>query len=694
MGTINSKEIFIPTSRSLSMVFTNDNSKSQVKFYIPDFQRQYSWKNNNLEELWKDLNEAFKNNDDIYFLGSIVLVAENSNKFSIIDGQQRLTTIVIMMDVLIKDFSTIISKKLLKRIQKYHSNIFQLQNNPSYDQEFHVEIREKNSFAHNDSELVTEKELANSDPKYKYRNTAYFFFDKFSKIDIDINKFLEFIFDNVFVIRTICYDENFAIKMFISLNDRGLPLSNADNFKSWLYSKCTKDQRQAFNQNWKKLVDDSNDIKITMDDFIVWYEYYLIRSNPKMNVVDVLKMQLEKFDNPTIMSKLLKFMRCVKKVNNPEENTNLIYSLRYIKWKAYIMSILASAFMEDYYDMSRLLKLLRKFYYIAWGSGGNVSSVKQTSFNILECVVNNKSIEDIENYVNNFIYRKNRISNFYNNINGNVYDSDFFKPLLMSIEYEEWEDNSLKFQPLDMKLHVDHILPKGYEKEKNQEWKHITKHDEVFQKINTMGNMALLQWYKNEKALNKGLKKKLNFYSGFEEDGITPIKDEKGKGATKFKTTQVIIDEYKNNPHKKWTLNSIDLRKEYLIKKIESMLDIQEGDKNINFDLESQGIGKGKWKYKNQIYDNKKFVRQILIDYITDNKIKNFDRIPNELTTFKIYYRDFITDKVDLHDRYLLEINGMKLYVVNVYYSSETPELIELFKKYYSFEYERIEKEK
>ena len=692
MGNVNSKETFIPTSRSLSMIFTNDNSKPLVKFYIPDFQRQYSWKNNNLEELWKDLNEAYKNNDEIYFLGSIVLVNEKSNKFSIIDGQQRLTTLVIMMDVLLKDYSNKLNKNMLKRIKKYHSNEFQLQNNPSYDQEFQEEIREVESFAHNDSDLVTEKDLTNSDPRYKYRNTAYFFYDKFKGLDIDINDFLAFIFDNVFVIRTICYDENFAIKMFISLNDRGLPLSNADIFKSWLYSKCTKDQRQSFNQNWKKLVDDSNELKITMDDFIVWYEYYLLKSNPKRNVVDVLKEQLEQYDNPTIMSKLLKFMRCVKKVNNPSENTNLIYSLRYIKWKAYVMSILTSAFMKDYYDMPNLLKLLRKFYYIAWGSGGNVNSVKQTSFNILECVVNNKPIDDIENYVNNFIYRKNRISNFYDNINSNVYDADFFKPLLMSVEYEEWEDNSLKFQPLDTKLHVDHILPKGYEKD--QDWKHITKHDEVIQKINTIGNMALLQWYKNEKALNKGFKKKLNFYSGYEEDGITPIKDEKGKGATKFRTTQVIIDEYKNNPHKKWTLNSINDRKKYLLKKVENMLDIQEDDKNINFDLESQSIGKGKWKYNDQVYDNKKFIKQLLTDYITNNKIKNFKSIPDDLCKFKIYHREFITDKVDLHDRYLFEINGMKLYVVNVYYSYETPELIKIFKKYYDFEYEKIEKDK
>ena len=689
---VSSKDKFIPTSRSLSMVFTNDNSKSKCRFYIPDFQRQYSWKNNNLDELWKDLVEAYKNKDDIYFLGSIVLVKEKDNNFAIIDGQQRLTTLVIMMDVLLKDFDNKLNSKMLKRLKKYHSNDFILQNNPSYDLEFDEEIRSKESFQHTVDDLVFEKDLNKTDPKYKYKNTAYFFYDKFNDFLENINDFLTYIFDNIFVIRTICYDENFAIKMFISLNDRGLPLSNADNFKSWLYSKCEKEERGAFNVKWKTLVDESNKLKITMDDFIVWYEYYLIRTNPKMNVVDVLKNELDDNDNPTIMRNLIKYMKCIKKVDDPNENTNLIYSLKYVKWKAYVMSILASSFMVEYTEITKLLKLLRKFYYIAWVSGGNVNSVKQTSFNILECVVNNKPIEEIEEYINNFIYQKNRISNFYNNLNGNVYDTDFLKPLLMSVEYQEWEDNSLSFQPIDNKLHVDHILPKGYERDRDQDWDYIQNHDLINQKINTIGNMALLQWYKNEKALNKGFKKKLNFYSGYEEDGKTLIQDEKGKGTTKFKTTQVIIDNYKNT-RKKWTSNSIDERKKYLINKIEEMLDIKSDDININFDLEDKKIGKSKWKYNGEIYNNRQFIRKILEDYIKEMGIKKFENIPSELSKFKIYHMDFIVDKEDLHNRYLLNVNGMKLYVVNVYYANGILELIELFKKIFTFEYQRLEKE-
>lgn len=689
----NSKEYFSPISRSLSMLLTNDGSRSPVEFYIPDFQRQYSWKNSNLQELWKDLNEAFRNKEEVYFLGSVVLVKTRANKFSIIDGQQRLTTLVIMMDVLLKDFGEQLDKKVNKEIKKYHGNVFRLQNNPSYDQEFQEEIREKNSFIHETSDLVTEKQLSNSDPRFKYRNTAYFFYDRFKEYDGDINEFLSFVFNNIFVIRTICYDENFAIKMFISLNDRGLPLSNADNFKSWLYSKCEKDQREAFNQQWKKLVDDSNEFGITMDDFIVWYEYYLIRKNPKINVTDVLKSELEQYDCRSIMSELIKYMNCVKKVYKPSENTNLIYSLRYIKWKAYVMSIMASAYKVEYDDIPGLLKLLRKFYYIAWGAGGNVNSVKQTSFNILECIVNKNSIEDIKRQVDNYIYKKNRISNFYDAMDGDVYETDFFKPLLMSVEYEEWEDNSLQFQPLDNKLHIDHIMPKKWAE--SSDWNYVSNAERATQKLNTIGNMALLQWYKNEKALNKGFRKKLYLYSGFEEDGVTPIEENKGKGSTKFRTTQTIIEEYRDFPQKKWTIKSIDERKVFLMGKIEKMLDIKQNDRNIVFDSKTENVKKGKWKYDGRLFTNRSFVKQLLMDYIINAGIRKFEEIPSDLARFKVYSQDFITkepsNSVDLRSRYPLEINGMKIYVNGIYRAMDTIALVEEFKRYFDFSCKRIE---
>ena len=71
---MSNKSIFKPCNKTLDDIFTNDHIKKKFRYSIPDFQRQYSWVNKNLEELWKDLNEAFNKHDECYFMGSFVLV--------------------------------------------------------------------------------------------------------------------------------------------------------------------------------------------------------------------------------------------------------------------------------------------------------------------------------------------------------------------------------------------------------------------------------------------------------------------------------------------------------------------------------------------------------------------------------------------------------------------------------------------
>ena len=88
-------ESFKPESLNIKSIFKNDD----VRYRIPDYQRRYSWQDEQLDALWGDLFEAYKNKVDCYFLGSIVVV-KNGVFYDLIDGQQRLTTLTIMTSVL------------------------------------------------------------------------------------------------------------------------------------------------------------------------------------------------------------------------------------------------------------------------------------------------------------------------------------------------------------------------------------------------------------------------------------------------------------------------------------------------------------------------------------------------------------------------------------------------------------------
>ena len=80
-------------------------SDKNSRFLIPDYQRPYAWEENECATLWNDIqsfalpdNNCDKfNNDDVYFLGPIVLFTNSDRKLEVIDGQQRLTTLMLLL---------------------------------------------------------------------------------------------------------------------------------------------------------------------------------------------------------------------------------------------------------------------------------------------------------------------------------------------------------------------------------------------------------------------------------------------------------------------------------------------------------------------------------------------------------------------------------------------------------------------
>ncbi len=84
-------------------------------FHIPRFQRPYSWDEDNVNDFWNDL---ISNKDDDYFIGSMVVYKRAKQSFGVVDGQQRLTTITILLCVLRDEFSNLDSKDLAQGLHQ------------------------------------------------------------------------------------------------------------------------------------------------------------------------------------------------------------------------------------------------------------------------------------------------------------------------------------------------------------------------------------------------------------------------------------------------------------------------------------------------------------------------------------------------------------------------------------------------
>ena len=85
-----------------------------LTYCIPRFQRDYSWTDEEWDDLWQDLLSVFdrSNNDDAHYMGYLVLQSNDDKVFYVIDGQQRLTTLSIIVLAGLKNLKKLISDKV------------------------------------------------------------------------------------------------------------------------------------------------------------------------------------------------------------------------------------------------------------------------------------------------------------------------------------------------------------------------------------------------------------------------------------------------------------------------------------------------------------------------------------------------------------------------------------------------------
>ena len=695
---MNNNQTFKPENQTISDLFS-----CQAIYVIPNYQRQYSWVNEQLEELWSDLYESYINTpEECYFLGSIVVVDDGKGHHELVDGQQRITTLMIMLNVLAKTFpdinknSDILLKGNLQKIKQliYFDegiNRLQLQIDPNYNTSFKKAIINQDNYEN--FKYPTQANLKKDDPEYKFVNTAKFFYDKFNELlksegQSVLDGFVNFILFKTNIIKTICTNQSFAIKLFLVLNDRGLELSISDIIKSYILDKYDSNDRYnendkaTFNYNWKSIEKISNDYEFTIDDFMVYFEYYKLKSNPKRQVTDELKKIIQSSEVVSLVDEMKSFADNLEKVY--KSTLPVIYSLRYIPWQAYVMTALASAYQVDYPDKEELFQSMRRFFYISWISGKTLNGIKQTSFNLIDAIVDKKTIDEINEMLDKFIYGKRLIRDVYQNLNDDVYGQNFLKALMLSIEYEIREKTNVGFYKINNSIHIDHILPQQFDK-RLDEWKNIDDVALAKTYIHKLGNLALLLGSKNEEALNHGMNVKMNIYQG---------KDKNESGVTAFDTTKTIIDNY-NKGDVNWDVSHIVDRQKYLIGLIENMLDISEDDIDKIIEEEQKANSLHKWQYNSEYLTNKGLVLSILKDYINANNIKDYYSIPKEIRDFKMYSHELIKNENNEEYTYTkLDCNNLSVYVRTICLKNDTNKFIDMMKKYFDFDLIKLESEK
>lgn len=580
------EDIFRPSSLTIKQLFGNTDSLYQ----IPRYQRAYSWGDDQLEKLWDDLIEA-KENDPNYFLGSVITAkSEDSTSYlDIVDGQQRLTTLTILLCVYRDLFPNInedlldtdpfaIDNKVIGSSIRFNDRFerLRLRTHSNHQSDFDTIVLNGDT---TNLKKPTKQDLRKDEPKHKFINTAHFFTNKLKDLGKDdAGALINYLFNSVKIIRIDCQSVAFAIKLFQVLNDRGLDLSNADLIKSFLIGQIQKkyvadgelkkQKEDQFMDDWKVCENYSNDTQTSLNDLFVMYEYYTLAQNPKKSLYDELVVQFSDKDSNQIITNVKLFVENYKREIYERED-KLTYSFFYISWGMYWRTILLTALTENYSEYNEFLKLFRRYYYLNWIAGFTLTKIKQTSFNIIKWLKENRTLEFIKGELELNLSQNDTIRKATENLKGDIYYESWCKPLLFMIEYQQTDDSSLNFFEMsDTKIQVEHILPQKYKS--NIEWNtKFEGNDTISKWINTGGNLTLLSGKKNRDASNYSFEKKIIAYNGkgyYADDS---------EGITAFRITQNIVNHYNDNTYnKQWTEQSIIDRWNWFCGQVEVILEI------------------------------------------------------------------------------------------------------------------------
>lgn len=573
------QDLFIPTSLSLGELFTN----GEPLYQIPDYQRPYSWGDEQVEQLWDDLRTAYLNNKDDkesdanYFLGSLI-IAKLANGFEdVVDGQQRLTTLVILFNVIrslfpkLNEDADISQNPKTVRIAKVKYCIQDHNETPRLRMYLHA--RNQNDFKHKiidctDFSVVKKPSKANirNNIKDRFLNTAFIFHRELSVMkDSEAGDFVNYLFNAVRVIKITCSDTNSAVKLFQVLNNRGLDLSPADLIKSILFASIEDEKNQeSFIADWQACEQLTEQVDVNMTEFFTYYLYYLLESNPKKSLVEELGDHFKGKNSNTIITDFKAFIKYYGAEIYEEKGDVEIYSLFYMAWSTYWITILLTALHSNYQDYDKLKQGLLRYYYLNWIAGKTLSAVKQTSFNVIGAVKSGQPFEEINELFQKNLKRNNIIENALNSLSGDVYGESWSKPLFALIEFHQYPSKAAPWIEWNRDLQLEHVYPQKAQKG----WEHIS--EEVKKNyLHSVGNLTLLSSRKNIAAQNYSFSEKVDIYAGLKH-AVTG-----GDGITSFRVSQKLVDDYRAKKYESgWSEGAMKDRYNWVVGEIGEILGI------------------------------------------------------------------------------------------------------------------------
>lgn len=513
-------------------------SNKKADFLIPDYQRPYAWEETECQTLWDDIFtfafpdddfSKFNSDSDEYFLGPVVTFKNENSKLEIIDGQQRLTTLMLLLRAFYEKFGNMRDPNSIKTKENLEKCIWKTDEFGTPDKE-NLKINSEVASDNDKIEFLSILKTGSlSDIMQSQYASNYRFFQK--QIDSFLQKYPGYfsylpirILNNCILLPIEAESQDTALQIFSTLNDRGLPLSDADIFKAQFYKFYSSlNKKDEFIKRWKNLEELCNKIfhpisGTPMDELFTRYMYYerALQKN-KSSTTEALRKFYEKDSYSLLKNEntfnnlelLADFWNDISNQDTDRFSTEVLRQLFILNYAPngmwnYFTSVYFMQNKDDkgFLDNDKFLRFLKKitFFIFAYAiTNPGVNALRTPIYAEMVNIIENKDVE-FNDFKFEELFLRNSIGNYkFSNV----------RPITKSLLV--WWALNNPDQPipsLEIVFEIEHIYAKNrHEKEKSL--KNIDN-------LEALGNKSILEKRINIRASDYRFEDKIKYYQGYE----------------------------------------------------------------------------------------------------------------------------------------------------------------------------------
>lgn len=505
-----------------------DIFSKQFDYHIPPYQRPYAWTEEECETLFDDLYDFFMTEKtDNYFLGSIVLKKEEDKPLAdVIDGQQRLTTLTILLSVIASCFTGETRSACEDYLREPGNPLTGLKPEPR------LHLREKeHDFFETYIQNVNLNDLVSIDPesleteaKRHIRENCKVFLkrieEKFNNEEEKVQPFCSFLLTRCFIVSVSAPSQQSAFRVFSVMNNRGLDLLPIDIIKADVIGEISSDEQQLYTEKWENL-----EVQTSRDGFNEVFTHtrmIFAKSKSKTNLLEEFRENVLKVLTPKELIDdyltpyaeaytILKNRKYVA-VKNAEMVNGFLLWLNKIDnsdWMPSAIRFFAEHSNESDYILWFVQKLERLASYLHITAKDVNRRIERYAL-LLEEMENNPD-SSIDDPLDSVELTNSEKEEFVRTLNGDVYKMTGKRRNYVILRLNEFVSDGTPINYSPALLTIEHVLPQKVNpnSEWANNWPDISRREYWVHKIS---NLVPLTRPKNSEALNYDFNKKKNVY--------------------------------------------------------------------------------------------------------------------------------------------------------------------------------------